>query len=125
MPIKNWDLPSSEDFVESLASAIDQLMMKYSDYEDQAFPDCLARDIASLLWQKTEPLSHKDLASFVWHVRGSLGLSQRAFAEQLGTHQVTVARWESGRSKPSPLYLRQLTALAQARLRSAASPKQQ
>lgn len=37
-----------------------------------------------------------------------LGLSQRQVAERLEVTQATVARWESGKNKPHPLFVRAL-----------------
>lgn len=36
-------------------------------------------------------------------LRKRLGLSQERFAQKLGVSTMTIRRWESGNSKPSPL----------------------
>jgi len=48
----------------------------------------------------------------VKELRERLGLSQDKFAALLGVAPYTVRRWESGKSQPSPLALKQLTQLA-------------
>lgn len=46
------------------------------------------------------PVKPKELT----RVRGELGLTQEALAEEIGVHRVTVARWESGTRKiPEPV----------------------
>jgi DNA-binding transcriptional regulator YiaG len=44
-------------------------------------------------------------------LRKALGLSQQELAERLGTYRETVARWESGATKPHRLYLVELNKL--------------
>ena len=44
-------------------------------------------------------------------IRKSLGLTQSQLAAKLGVHQVTIARWERGVMKPSPLAVKALEAL--------------
>jgi type I restriction enzyme M protein len=44
-------------------------------------------------------------------MRKALGLTQEQLAEMLGTHRETVARWETGASKPHRLYLVELNKL--------------
>jgi DNA-binding transcriptional regulator YiaG len=44
-------------------------------------------------------------------LRETLGLTQEEFAEKIGAGRVTIARWESGQSKPTGLYLRALEKL--------------
>lgn len=44
-------------------------------------------------------------------LRKKLGISQDALAAQLGVVGATVRRWESGKSRPSTLALRQLARL--------------
>lgn len=118
-------ISARDDFIYSLESVIHDYMSDNTDWDRADFAYGLARKIAEYLSQKTKPISHKELAQWVCHVRGSLGLSQRAFADRLGTHQVTVARWESGRCKPSPSYMRQIMILAQTRLQSAGPEAEQ
>jgi len=44
-------------------------------------------------------------------VRGRFGLTQEKFAARLGVTLPTISRWENGRSKPSPLAIRNLREL--------------
>jgi putative transcriptional regulator len=44
-------------------------------------------------------------------LRETLGLTQEEFAKKVGAGRVTIARWESGQSKPTGLYLRALEKL--------------
>ena len=41
-------------------------------------------------------------------LRMRLGLSQDAFAAKLGITPMTIRRWESGKSKPSPMAVKLL-----------------
>lgn len=45
-------------------------------------------------------------------LRSRLGLTQEALARRLGISFATVNRWANGRSKPSPLALKKLKAIA-------------
>ncbi len=45
-------------------------------------------------------------------LRERLGLTQGRFAEQLGVRQATISDWETGRTEPSPMAARLLSALA-------------
>lgn len=47
-------------------------------------------------------------ATLVSELRHSLGLTQEKFAAKLGVTFTTINRWENGRSKPSPLALKQI-----------------
>lgn len=49
--------------------------------------------------------------SQIRELRKQLGLSQPEFAKKIGVNRVTVARWETGRTIPSPLALEKLEAL--------------
>ncbi|MBL7125153.1 MAG: helix-turn-helix domain-containing protein [Dehalococcoidales bacterium] len=49
----------------------------------------------------------------VKELRERLGLSQDKFAALLGVAPYTVRRWESGKSQPSPLALKQLSQLTE------------
>lgn len=51
----------------------------------------------------------------VKQARSMLGLSQRAFAKEIGVSYVTVARWETDRFKPSKLAVRNIEILLTAR----------
>jgi putative transcriptional regulator len=44
-------------------------------------------------------------------LRETLGLTQEEFAKKVGAGRATIARWESGQSKPTGLYLRALEKL--------------
>ena len=53
-------------------------------------------------------IQEKDLGLLVRQVRNLLGLSQEKFAARLGVAFASVNRWENGKTKPSPLALRQI-----------------
>ena len=57
---------------------------------------------------KTE---ENDLARKIRRLRSKLGLTQEQFAAKVGVTFSTVKRWESGKSKPSPLAMRQIEEL--------------
>lgn len=46
-------------------------------------------------------------------LRRELGLTQQQLAARLGTHQVTIARWESGFYEPTQAYRRLLGMVAE------------
>jgi DNA-binding transcriptional regulator YiaG len=48
----------------------------------------------------------------IQELRARTGLTQEKFAARLGVTFPTINRWENGRSKPSPLAIRQLQNLA-------------
>jgi transcriptional regulator with XRE-family HTH domain len=48
------------------------------------------------------------MAQMVKELRGLLGLTQEKFAAKLGVTFPTINRWENGRTKPSPLALKQI-----------------
>lgn len=48
-------------------------------------------------------------------IRLSLGVTQEKFAHLLGTTVVSVCRWESGKTKPSRLYIKELKELKNAK----------
>lgn len=50
----------------------------------------------------------KMTAEDVRRLRGMLGLSQIALADLIPSTQRTISRWENGRVRPSPLYVRRL-----------------
>lgn len=52
--------------------------------------------------------SKKDVAKMIRELRAKLGLTQEQFAAKVGVTFSTVNRWESGRSRPSPLAMRQI-----------------
>jgi len=51
------------------------------------------------------------LSSMIRNLRLEIGLTQEQFAAKVGVTFSTVNRWESGKSKPSPLAMRQVKAL--------------
>jgi len=51
------------------------------------------------------------LALKIRRLRASLGLTQEQFAAKVGVTFSTVNRWESGKSRPSPLAIRQIEEL--------------
>lgn len=50
-------------------------------------------------------------SSIVKEIRQSLGLTQEEFAHQLGVTLCTVSRWETGKTTPSRLAIRQIQQL--------------
>lgn len=50
----------------------------------------------------------QDAGSLVRATRDRLGMTQERFAARLGVTFTSVNRWENGRTKPSPLALRQV-----------------
>ena len=52
-----------------------------------------------------------DRAALIREVRARLGLTQEKFAARLGVTLPTINRWENGRTKPSPLAIRNLREL--------------
>jgi transcriptional regulator with XRE-family HTH domain len=52
-----------------------------------------------------------DLADKIRELRSKLGMTQEQFAAKVGVTFSTVSRWESGKSKPSPLPMRQIEEL--------------
>ena len=49
---------------------------------------------------------------WIHRLRARTGLTQEKFAARLGVTCLTINRWENGRTKPSPLALKQLHGLA-------------
>ena len=52
-------------------------------------------------------------ANLIIQLRQTLGLTQEKLAQKLGVSFPTINRWENGRSKPSPLALKQIEDLLQ------------
>lgn len=52
-----------------------------------------------------------DFARFVRELRERTGLTQEKFAAKLGVTFPTINRWENGRTKPSPLAMKQIEEL--------------
>ena len=62
--------------------------------------------------EKNIVMSHaNEFARKIKGLRVRLGLTQEQFAAKVGVTFSTVNRWESGRSKPSPLALRRIEEL--------------
>jgi DNA-binding transcriptional regulator YiaG len=62
--------------------------------------------------KKTMPkIEDNELARKIRELRSKLGLTQEQFAAKVGVTFSTVNRWESGKSKPSPLAMRQVEEL--------------
>jgi DNA-binding transcriptional regulator YiaG len=103
---------AKQDFVAHLekliAGAIRQVRMAHGD----VLPGSVARRVASQLWGEASMGAHPNPSAWVRHVRSSLGLTQSQLAERLGTSQVTVARWETGKMEPAPYYRRAIEDLA-------------
>lgn len=70
--------------------------------EPDAYATSVAKRIAAQLWGLSDPHRHRDMAAWVRHCRGQLGVSQRELAARIGVSQVTVARWETGVMAPTP-----------------------
>lgn len=47
-------------------------------------------------------------ADLIFQLRQTLGLTQERLAQKLGVSFPTINRWENGRSKPSPLAMKQI-----------------
>jgi len=56
-------------------------------------------------------IEDNELARKIRELRSKLGLTQEQFAARVGVTFSTVNRWESGKSKPSPLAMRQIEEL--------------
>lgn len=52
-------------------------------------------------------------ANLILKLRQTLGLTQEKLAQKLGVSFPTINRWENGRSKPSPLAMKQIKDLLQ------------
>jgi len=64
--------------------------------------------------KKTMPKTGEiNLARKIRDLRSRLGLTQEQFAAKVGVTFSTVNRWESGKSKPSPLAMRQIEELCE------------
>jgi putative transcriptional regulator len=60
----------------------------------------------------TPKTGDNNLAKKIRDLRSKLGLTQEQFAAKVGVTFSTVNRWESGKSKPSPLALKMIEKLA-------------
>lgn len=50
-------------------------------------------------------------AKEIYNIRKSMAVTQEKFAQMLGTTVVSVSRWESGKVKPSRLYIKEIQEL--------------
>ena len=56
----------------------------------------------------TPKTRQNDMADKITELRSKLGMTEEQFAAKVGVTFSTVNRWESGKSKPSPLAMRQI-----------------
>lgn len=75
-------------------------------------PNSVGKRAAAELWAKRNADAHSNLAEWVKHLRRDLEMTQEELALALGTSQVTVSRWESGHSAPSPRFKARLSEMA-------------
>ena len=57
----------------------------------------------------------KSMKVNIREIRKRLNLTQQQLADKVGVYRETIARWESGESKPSPLALREIERLLRKR----------
>ena len=65
----------------------------------------------SLLKARRDDSSSDSAANLILQLRQTLGLTQEKLAHTLGVSFPTNNRWENGRTKPSPLALKQIEIL--------------
>jgi transcriptional regulator with XRE-family HTH domain len=53
----------------------------------------------------------EEIAERVKQIRNKLGLSQRAFAKQVGATFVSIYKWENNKSKPHPMFMKKIEEL--------------
>lgn len=99
-------------YVEQLKRLIAGAVKSSMDAHGKVDPGSVAKRVAGQMWARTIPKGHADLAAYVVYVRGELGLTQQELANELGCHQVTIARWESGEQSPRGARLKRLHDLA-------------
>ena len=58
--------------------------------------------------EKPLVMSQPEVGKFIRELRLALGLTQEKFATTLGVTYSTINRWETGRSKPSPLAMEKI-----------------
>lgn len=104
---------TKESYIRHLSKLVSGAMKEVERAHGQLLPESVAKRVAAQLWGETLTRAHASDAEWIRHVRGSLGYTQAQLAAQLGTSQVTVARWETGASKPSPYYRRAIMLVAQ------------
>jgi DNA-binding transcriptional regulator YiaG len=109
-----------EEFVRSLSRVIRGSIIDVAKMHGELMPDSIAKRVSAQLWGQRRSQGHLDDATWVRHVRGMLGLTQRELARKLHTTQVTVARWESGVSHPSRPFRLALEELVELAARKAA-----
>lgn len=103
---------AKEEFVRHLEKLVAGAIRQVKQAHGEILVGSVARRIATQLWGQGLAKAHANEADWVRHVRGMLGLTQSELAQRLSTTQVTVARWESARSRPAPYYQRAIEALA-------------
>jgi|AGTN01.1.fsa_nt_gi Predicted transcriptional regulator len=108
---------SKDEFISHLTKVVRGAIKETERAHGAILPDSVAKRIAAQLWGDTRSNAHKDPQKWIRHVRSSLGVTQTEFANMLGTNQVTVARWETGVSNPSPYYRKAIEDVAR-RLKS-------
>lgn len=95
---------TKHEFIARLSKIVRGAIKETERAHGSILPDSVAKRVAAQLWGETSSNAHKDSRTWIRHVRSTLGLTQTEFASMLGTSQVTIARWETGVSKPSPYY---------------------
>lgn len=103
---------TKDEFISHLTKIVRGAIKETERAHGALLPDSVAKRVAAQLWGETRLNAHKDPQKWIRHVRSSLGLTQTEFANVLGTNQVTVARWETGVSIPSPYYRKAIEAVA-------------
>lgn len=103
---------TKEEFVRHLEKLVAGAIRQVKQAHGEILVGSVARRVAAQLWGQGEARAHASDAEWVQHVRGMLGLTQSEFAHRLGTTQVTVARWESGASRPASYYRKAIEVLA-------------
>lgn len=105
--------PVKHRFVRRLERLIGGALRDVRDKHGEIVPGTVAKRVASQLWADTRDDAHACPPDWIKHVRGAAGVSQTRFASELGTTQVTVARWETGHMEPSAEHRRRIVAFAQ------------
>lgn len=103
---------SKQQYIQHVSKVVRGAIKEVQRAHGVLIPDSIAKRVAAQLWGETIREAHGSDADWIRHVRGSIGLTQLQFANKIGTTQVTVARWESGVSKPAPYFRRCIENLA-------------
>jgi DNA-binding transcriptional regulator YiaG len=104
--------PNKAEFISHLTKVVRGAIKETQRAHGEVLPDSVAKRVAAQLWGETRANAHKDQQTWVRHVRATVGATQTEFANMIGTNQVTVARWETGVSTPSPYYRKAIESLA-------------